>query len=384
MKESANRIVDSAAASSGPAWIRPFQRVTSRGEHVREIDGLRFLAISAVYLLHLNHYVGFNAPQIPSVQSSLMSRILEHGAFGVQLFFAISGFILALPFARHHLAGAKKITLRAYYLRRLTRLEPPLIVNLTLLLGLMIVAMHRPLTYYLPHYAATCTYLHSAIFGVASPINPVTWSLEVEAQFYIAMPLLSWVFAIRSKRWRRMLIFSGIIVFAACSRSFPRTALPAQFAYFLVGFLLADIWLGEWREKLAPRPGRDWLAVSAAMLLGVVLFWHHSIPGSAVMLPLLLLIFCLAALTSSWVARGLRHWIPVTLGGMCYTIYLYHLSVLSAFTRVSGKWITVDAQWEAYLLHFLTATPLVLVISFFLFAAVERPFMAWRPKWSRA
>ena len=55
------------------------------------------------------------------------------GFRGVELFFVISGFILGLPFAAHYLKGAAPVSLRKYYLRRLTRLEPPYIVALLVL-----------------------------------------------------------------------------------------------------------------------------------------------------------------------------------------------------------------------------------------------------------
>ena len=54
------------------------------------------------------------------------------------LFFAISGFILALPFAEHYLSGAPRPTLGRYYVRRVTRIEPPYVINLTILLALML------------------------------------------------------------------------------------------------------------------------------------------------------------------------------------------------------------------------------------------------------
>ncbi len=370
-------------ASTGPTWLKYFQRVTSHGEHLREIDGLRFIALSGVYLLHINHYLMINAPQIPQAEHSVMTRGLEYCAFGVQLFFAISGFILALPFARHSLAGGKAISLRSYFLRRLTRLEPPLIVNLLLLTALMMFALHRPLGELLPHFGATCVYLHSAIYHIASPINPVTWSLEVEAQFYLAMPLLAKVFNIQSAMLRRGVILGAMILFGSIARSMPHATLPEQLPHFLVGFLLADFWLHEWKQKLVPMRGGDFYALGSGLALYLVLFWHRSIPGSDVLLPLLLLAFCGTSLRSRYVAAALRHWITVTLGGMCYTFYLYHVPVLSAVTRVTGKWITVTEQWQAYVLHFITATPVVVAVSMIMFALVERPFMVWRPKWAR-
>ena len=364
---------------AGPVWLRPFQRVTSRGDHVREIDGLRFIALAGVYLLHLNHYLLINSPLMHGAEESLMSRSLEYGAFGVQLFFAISGFILSLPFARHRLAGGKPVSMNAYYLRRLTRLEPPLIVNLTLLVVLMIFALHRPFSELLPHYAATCGYTHSWFFGVASPINPVTWSLEVEAQFYIAMPLLAKVFALKSTTLRRAVIVAALVGFAATSRLFPHYSLPAQLPHFLVGFLLADFWLNEWQGKLRPIAGFDAYALISGLSLCLVLFWHRRIPGSDILMPLLLLAFCTTALCSSRIAKLLRHWVPVTLGGMCYTFYLYHVAVLSGLMRFTGQWIPTQNQWAGYLTQFLIVTPMVVGISALMFALVERPFMIWRP-----
>ena len=45
-------------------------------------------------------------------------------SFGVDMFFMISGFVLALPFATRYLAHGPRVSLRSYFLRRLTRLEP--------------------------------------------------------------------------------------------------------------------------------------------------------------------------------------------------------------------------------------------------------------------
>lgn len=97
----------------------------------------------------------------------------------------------------------------------------------------------------------------------------------------------------------------------------------------------------------------------------------------------MLLAFCATALCSHYISAMLRHSLPVTLGGMCYTFYLYHMPVLSALMRLNGRWITAPEQWTAYLLHFITATPIVIGVSMLMFALVERPFMAWRPRWTR-
>ena len=55
--------------------------------------------------------------------------ILSQGAYGVDIFFALSGFILALPFCRAHAGLGAKVPVGRYYLRRVTRLEPPFILS---------------------------------------------------------------------------------------------------------------------------------------------------------------------------------------------------------------------------------------------------------------
>jgi len=85
-----------------------FSRETSSGRFIPEMDGLRFAAITMVVLFHLNGYLVARWPLHHSgllPQSSWLAETALVGFRGVELFFVISGFILALPFASQHLAG---------------------------------------------------------------------------------------------------------------------------------------------------------------------------------------------------------------------------------------------------------------------------------------
>src|ERR1041385_2546371 len=110
-------------------------RKTTSDLFIPEVDGFRFFAIATVVLYHLNtHFVRTIGSQVePSYyENSLTFLIMGEGGIGVNVFFAISGFILALPFARQHLLDAKPVNLRSYFVRRITRLEPPYIISLAL------------------------------------------------------------------------------------------------------------------------------------------------------------------------------------------------------------------------------------------------------------
>ena len=96
-----------------------FQRITTQRRLIPQIEGLRFVAIASVVFFHI--YAALKSGAVPA-PFPLDSDMPKHG---VELFFAISGFILGVPFASRYLLGTAKINLRSYFLRRLTRLEPP-------------------------------------------------------------------------------------------------------------------------------------------------------------------------------------------------------------------------------------------------------------------
>jgi len=188
-----------------------FKRITSTGNFIPEIDGLRFIAITSVVMYHLygfiaakdiNHYVhSFDFP--------FLRILLSHGHLGVPLFFVISGFILGLPFAKFHIVKEKPVSLKKYFLRRLTRLEPPYILAMTILLfGAVYVAKTVSVSDGILSYLSSIIYQHNFIWsGVLPLLNGPVWSLEIEVQFYILAPLLAYIFAVKSSSIRRTLIF---------------------------------------------------------------------------------------------------------------------------------------------------------------------------------
>ena len=148
-------------------------RRTSSGRYIPEIDGLRFLAIALVVGFHvgivLSPNLRLNLPFGTALPSAKAPPVLASGWFGVELFFVISGFILALPFAAWRRTGGRPVNLRAYYLRRLTRLEPPYV----LALGLAFVAAAAvgPVRILVPHLLASLVYQHGTLFGYDSFLN---------------------------------------------------------------------------------------------------------------------------------------------------------------------------------------------------------------------
>jgi peptidoglycan/LPS O-acetylase OafA/YrhL len=204
-------------------------RVTTGVAVIPEIDGLRFFAIASVILYHLNFVLTKNTPRFftpipnpdaaqafgPGAAGHPLWSALEQGWFGVPLFFAISGFVLGLPFARQYQGTGPAVSLHRYFLRRLTRLEPPYLINLVLLTTVWLVVKHRPAADVLPHALASAAYIHNIVYLGRDPISSVIWSLEVEVQFYILAPLLTMVFLVHGRWLRRAILAGGMLVMGA-------------------------------------------------------------------------------------------------------------------------------------------------------------------------
>ena len=175
--------------SSFSSFLERFRRVTSSGSYMPEVDGLRFIAIAMVVgMAHTGTYMQDAVLQVYD-KSSYASQFLLEGVYGVSVFFIISGFILALPFATQKLLNGKQVSLQQYFLRRVTRLEPTYIVTLILYFVMRIwILKYESFNELLPHFFASLFYVHNIVYDAHSAVNGVAWSLEVEIQFYLLAP----------------------------------------------------------------------------------------------------------------------------------------------------------------------------------------------------
>jgi len=220
-------------------------RRKSSQRYVPEIDALRFFAIIPVMIVHfsgalLTYNTAFDRQIID--QENMFRQALIHGNAGLYLFFAISGFILTLPFIKK---DVKDMHFKNYYLRRFVRIEPPYLIAITMFLIVHIVLDEKSLTFLFEHYLASFFYVHMMIYEARPYILPVSTSLEIEIQFYLLMPLLLMLFKkVDSKIWRAA-IYTILFASSFLVNLFPFHELNDFMRYFVVGIVAADIYKHE-------------------------------------------------------------------------------------------------------------------------------------------
>ena len=368
-----------------------FRRTTRDGRWLAEIDGLRFLAIAGVVLFHMYGELQQRSGRVLAVEpryAGLMS-LIGNGDRGVRLFFVISGFILALPFARQYLAGGPPVSLRKFYLRRLTRLEPPFLVATALTTAMILIYTRgAPAPGFYAHLAATSFYLHGLIYKSQSWVNPVTWSLEIEVQFYVLVPLMALLLKIRPAPWRRAIFLAIILLCGALqvrylAGTIASGSLLFYVQYFLTGVFIADLYTLEF-HRLAASAWWDLLGLAC---LAFTLRAGHDWTAMHALLPLVFLLLFAAAFKSRLLRAFLTiPWIAVC-GGMCYSIYLLHLTWMAAFFHVTRRAILFQNDFLAnYLIQMVVTILPILLVSATFYLLIEKPCMdpAWPARlWHR-
>ncbi len=360
------------------------KRKTSSGRFIPEIDGLRFLAIITVVLFHLRTHLlrVENVEMTISDWEKSFFYLISRGGLGVNVFFGISGFILALPFAYQYVYGGKRVNIKSYFIRRLTRLEPPYIITLTIFLFAGIWFLNNSLESLWPHYLASLVYSHFFIYGTWSVINPVAWSLETEVQFYTLAPLIFLLFKLK-KRELRYLVFVLIIIGSVLLMYFFKDwyiqyhlhkSLLAYLPFFMLGVLFAEYYLSKINGN-GIKKTFTWDIIGIIATLGLFIF--HERPNNLfnlLQLSMLFLVFI-----SAFKGKGLnwfytRKFIYIT-GGMCYTIYLIHYAFIAFITDYTSVFAFNGSFILNLLIQAMIILPLLYFVSAVFFALFEKPFM---------
>lgn len=332
-----------------------------------EVDGLRAIAVLAVIFYH----AGFG---------------LAGGGFvGVDIFFVISGYLITGIVYRELAAG--EFSLLRFYERRARRILPALFVMLaaTLVAGWFLLSPGQ-LKGLSQSTVAVAAFVSNHYFlmktGYFSPTAselPLLhmWTLSVEEQFYVVLPLFLMLLMRFRPRWTTAAMAAALLVsLALCLRWEGRN--PELNFFFagtrawelLAGGLLAVSTARGTDPARAPRMLREVLAgAGLAALLWVIVSYGDGtpFPGRYAVLPIAATVLVIAFAGRDTVAGRLLSLRPmVAMGLISYSAYLWHQPVLAYMTVWSG------AKPEGALLW--TGLALVLIASWLSWRHVEQPF----------
>ena len=292
------------------------------------LDGWRCIAVLIVVFSHDNLY-----------SAGLLNTnwFHEHGIFGVQIFFGISGLLICSRILQDERAHGR-ISLKAFYIRRAFRILPPL-------LGYLVVIAALAMAHVIPltprEWLASLFFFKNYGFLANSPGHNAWytghfWSLAVEEHFYLMLPaFLLFV----PKRWRlRGLLFVSLVVigwrlFIQATR--PNVDWPqhtdTNLDYLLIPAMFAVV-LAHPRGLIALRRISSFWIVSGAIVAALVTMGRYQMITpilEAILIPLTLLGTVLhpGAFFSRILEFSALRWI----GKISYSLYLWQQLFFSGF-----------------------------------------------------
>jgi peptidoglycan/LPS O-acetylase OafA/YrhL len=254
------------------AFIKP----ANRWPRLDGVDLLRGLAIFFVLMNHVNmRLLGAKVPYMRGLPPQLVSSLVWNGQFGVQIFFAVSGFLITST-AMRRWGSPSGVNVRAFYQLRFARIAPLLLLLLAMLSVLHCAhvqgfvvsqttgglgrALFAALTFHINLLEARTNYL--------PPSWDILWSLSVEETFYFFFPLACRLF----RRGRFLLIpLMVFVVLGPFARSHAFNPNPVWREYSYLGGMDA-IALGCLTALFAAKHRFTRAGLWAAGILGAALF----------------------------------------------------------------------------------------------------------------
>jgi peptidoglycan/LPS O-acetylase OafA/YrhL len=314
------------------------------------VDLLRCLAIVFVLLNHVNMRLFLaHIPYTRGLPSQLMASLIWNGQRGVQIFFAVSGFLITSTTLRRWSSLSSR-SVRQFYQLRFARIAPLLLLVLALLSALHAAGFHDYVvedgTVGLRRALIAALTFHINVLEASRGYLPgnwdVLWSLSVEEMFYLVFPLLMWLGG------RGKPLVALLLVFVVLG-PFARTVWAGgdevweEYSYLggmdaialgcLTAFTLA-------RVNISSRTSRTMGWIGSALLIVCLAFTQQmaewGLASTGLDMTLVAVATCMiiaAAAQTRWRSTALLNPL-LSLGRCSYEIYLVHMFVVFAAYRI--------------------------------------------------
>ena len=376
-------------------------------------NGVRGVGMLFVFFTHL-FLLADTEPDNNMRAYGWAAPILGHIDLGLAAFFALSGYLIARPFARAYVLDTRRPRLRSYVRNRVLRVVPAF--YLFTVLVLLRFGFDGTLEPGHENSSSALQVLGQFLFAQGQtggpavvPIGPA-WSIGAEVGFYVLIPIASWLaykLGSRIKGPERraaagvaaagllMLVSITLRAKAGDQYSFAwLTSPPAIMYVFMPGVAIAVVEpLLAARLRDNPRPARmiAWVAFALALLAAIVYAAtdydprqtpiHHVLGQRALLAALCTgaLIFGLVVLQlgTGGAPRLFANRVMLWMGERSYSFYLVHIWVLFEIDHALGEGESIATR---VVIMALIATPLTTAIAALSYRYVERPFLERKRK----
>ena len=370
---------------------RSTTQVADRVFYHPELDVLRFLAFLAVFFHHIlpRDAALYTNSGFPAAVSEWLVSAKAAGAYGVDLFFVLSAYLITELLLREH-ANRGSFSISAFYVRRALRIWPLYFTFLaiTVLVVPAILPDDRFGTLYIVSFVLffgnwVCA-ANGLPFSVASPL----WSISVEEQFYLFWPPLLWLVGVnRVKQLAIALVIVALatrILLAVFAVAHPAVwcNTVARLDSIALGALLAAV-LGGRAPQIKTVVRFVLVGVALLMFLLVGRYLGQDGPTSVITYAAtasasVLLLVAVLQTDARFLLRRPFSWL-VYLGRISYGLYVFHLFALALVPKLLTANLGIPLNFESHVLLSFGLTVLLAAVSY---RWLEQPFLRLKKRYS--
>lgn len=354
---------------------------------------MRACAALVVLVSHVYDFTYF-----PSTYTSVAGHLAIAASWGVFVFFALSGYLIFLPFARHWWGSRPPLSYSRYVANRALRILPIYYVVL-----IAYTAWHRDGGQWSQLGRFAVFWQNYSIYTIYRVDGPM-WSLVNEVQFYLLLPLLAFGLGVVTRRSRTGAVV-GLLLIAVGSGGarlwfwlatsntstlvqfhqphwYPWiVSLPLTLVFFVPGMLLAMMRVA-WDER-RPRWASGWLGRGEVWFVAGLVVLAIGCISSRIQVAQLVAAIGAFGLVGACVLPfdtaprlGFLDWRWLaSIGLASYSVYLVHQPIVE---------LLVAASWypNGFVAVLVGALAITLALAAIGYLLVERPFLSLRRGWS--
>ncbi|VVQ19845.1 acyltransferase family protein [Pseudomonas fluorescens] len=364
-------------------------------ENIKYINGLDGLRAFAVLLVIFFHYTITFPDHSSSTHLSPIWKFFSIGWVGVDIFFVISGYLIAAMLIRNPINTTGDYW--KYLLRRAKRLLPAYVTCSTIFIALLYTIDSNSKIISNQYLLWTLTSNIPSIFGDRAPLGDGHinllhfWSLALEWQFYITFPI-----ALALTKSARTTAIIAILI-AIISRLYLMWSHPLNFDNAIYSFTACRgdaLAFGVLTATIKPIKNQDFIkaiGLAGFLLLSTLLIlvsqsgpsfkavpWLQSFGYSVIACASAMVVFSIANLSKTAMPIRILESRPIALiGRSSYSLYIWHLPLLPLIYGFSKK--TTNSSTEHMVVTFAIAILFTIIAASISYILLEKQFMYRRP-----
>ena len=344
---------------------------------VRAFTGIRGIAALYVAVYHFGLYYIFRGGA---------RNMLGHGYIAVDLFFMMSGFVMALTYRDLFAGGQLPRNMMDFLGKRIARIYPLYVIASV---AALIAVIWAGLSASADQMTATkfvSNLLMVQSWGISDSYAGPGWSISTEWAAYLIFPLLCSIMLFRQRQvalaWAAV-AFLFLVLLAELPADMThvvRAQGPLDLydgrnygavARCLIEFLLGMLCFRASRHRgLSDRLGCNWVSICALTLIGALLAVRNS---DILIIPLIALLLVSVARDKGPVARLLGSPVFRWLGTISYSIYLFHTTVQAVAGPTIQRTVEASGVPDAQAVQVLCLVAVVLATATLSYRLIEKP-----------